>query len=75
MFAQVKNNVFKALTLDPSVATSKLLNKGQPEEDPSIYNRPYHRYLLDFKQKVMLKLNEVVDQSELDYVTHHLWTL
>lgn len=45
MFSEVESNVFKALRLDPSIPLSKLPNKPESMEDPSLYTRPYHRYL------------------------------
>jgi len=67
--------VLKALRLDPSAPTSKLINKPEPEEDASLYSRPYHRYLLDFRQKVLLKTMQIINPSPLDAVTQDLWAI
>jgi hypothetical protein len=75
MFAEVESNVTKALRLDPSLPTARLPFKPDPEEDPSLYARPYHRYLHDFRQKVLLKNMQVASPSPLDAVTQDLWTI
>ena len=75
MFAEVESNVFKALRLDPSIPPSRLQIKPEAEEDPSLYARPYHRYLHDFRQKVLLKNMQVQTPTPLDVVTQDLWTI
>lgn len=75
MFAEVESNVFKALRLDSSIPTAKLAIKPDVEEDPSLYARPFHRYFLDFKQKVLLKTMQIPNLSPLDIVTQDLWTI
>jgi hypothetical protein len=75
MFSEVESNVFKALRLDPSVPIGRLLNKPEGEEDPSLYTRPYHRYLSEFRQRVLLKTMQVMDPTPLDIVTQDLWTI
>jgi len=75
MFSEVESNVLKALRLDPSIPTAKLSIKPEPEEDSSLYARPYHRYLLDFRQKVLLKTMQIANPNPLDMVTQDLWTI
>lgn len=40
-----------------------------------MYTQPYHRYLQDFRQRVLLKTMQVLDPSPLDIVTQDLWTI
>jgi hypothetical protein len=75
MFSEVERNVFRALRLDPSIPPQKLSIKPEAEEDPSLYTRPYHRYLLEFRQRVLLKTMQIMDPTPLDNVVQDLWTI
>jgi hypothetical protein len=64
-----------ALKLDHSIPLQKMQLKFEPEEDPSLYFRPYQRYLNDYKEKIMLKTLQIINPSDLDVVTQDLWNI
>jgi hypothetical protein len=45
----------KAIKLDHSIALNKIQYKFDPTEDLALYQRPYERYLEDFREKILLK--------------------
>lgn len=75
MFHEVEKNIMKAIKLDHSIPVNKLQFKFEPEEDPSLYHRPYERYLNSYREKIMLKAMENMDPHELDTVVNDLWNL
>ena len=75
MFIEVESNIMKAVKLDPSIPLHKLNIKFDPSEDSSLHQRPYQRYLEDFREKILLKTMQSFDMSSLDIVTQDLWNV
>lgn len=51
-----EQQIIKALMLDYSIPKSAIQAKYEPEEDISIYQRPYDTILKRLQQKVVLKM-------------------
>ena len=75
MFPEVERNILRAMKLDHSIPVGKLQFKFEPEEDPSLYHRPYHKYLEAFREKILLKTMQNIDPHPLDTVRTDLWAL
>jgi len=75
MFIEVESNIMKAIKLDPSIPLHKLNVKFESSEDISLYQRPYERYLEDFREKILLKTMQAIDPNPLDTVTQDLWNV
>lgn len=75
MFPEVERNILSAIKLDHSIPISKLQFKFEPEEDPSLYHRPYMRYLESFREKILLKNLKNNEISPLDTVIQDLWNV
>lgn len=65
----------KAIKLDPSIPLHKINVKFEPSEDISLYQRPYDRYLEDFREKILLKTMQTIDPGPLDVVMQDLWNV
>lgn len=75
MFSEVEKNIMGALKLDHSIPISKIQFKFESEEDPSLYHRPYERYLTNYREKIMLKTMQNMDPDDLDTVAMDLWNV
>ena len=75
MFPEVERNILRAIKLDHSIPIGKLQFKFEPEEDPSLYHRPYDRYLQSFREKILLKTMQNMDPHPLDTVVTDLWNV
>lgn len=44
-FSKVEEHILKAMDLDYTIPINKITHKYNPEEDLSLYQRPYDRYI------------------------------
>lgn len=65
----------KAIKLDPSIPIHKINVKFESSEDLSLYQRPYERYLEDFREKILLKTMQTIEPNQLDTVAQDLWNV
>lgn len=77
MLEQVEKHTLKAIKLDHSIPTSKLQHKFEPEEDSSLYYRPFERYLHSFREKLIIKKGSgnQTNAGRLDNVINKLWNV
>jgi hypothetical protein len=66
-------HIRKALALDYSIPVGKVQFKIDEDEDLSLYQRPYDKYLNNLKEKIKLKQNIYADpKNEIERVILNL---
>ena len=75
MFPEVEKHVMKGIKLDHSIPLNKVQAKIEPEDDTSLFTRPYQKYLETFREKVNLKTMRNMEPDELDTVVADLWNV